>query len=79
MRSVFYNDLNRFDLHKLKWYPIELKSGEIQPSSRMNAAMVIKQGIVYVYGGLKELDEKKQVKKTKKTKKFKSFVLVYIR
>jgi len=24
--------------------------------------MVIKQGIVYIYGGLRELDEKKQVK-----------------
>jgi hypothetical protein len=62
MRSAFYNDLNRFDLHKLKWYPIEIKSVETGPSARMNAAMVIKQGIVYIYGGLKELDEKKQVK-----------------
>lgn len=67
MRSAFYNDLHRFDLHKLKWYPIEIKSDKAAsvdqgPSARMNAAMVIKQGIVYVYGGLKELDEKKQVK-----------------
>jgi hypothetical protein len=62
MRSTFYNDLHRFDLHKLKWYPIEIKSVENEPSARMNAGMVIKQGIVYIYGGLKELDEKKQVK-----------------
>ncbi|CAF3817294.1 unnamed protein product [Adineta steineri] len=68
MRSVFYNDLHRLDLHKLKWYPIELKSDktaaaaslENGPPARMNAAMVIKQGVLYVYGGLKELDEKKQ-------------------
>ncbi|CAF3389539.1 unnamed protein product [Rotaria socialis] len=60
MRSVFYNDLHRFDLHKLKWYPIELKSQDNGPSSRMNAALVIKQGILYLYGGLRELDEKKQ-------------------
>jgi len=68
MRSAFYNDLHRFDLHKLKWYPIEIKSekttaeasnSQTSPSSRMNAAMVIKQGILYIYGGLKELDEKK--------------------
>jgi hypothetical protein len=67
MRSAFYNDLHRFDLHKLKWYPVELKSDktasvETGPSARMNATMVIKQGILYLYGGLKELDEKKQVK-----------------
>lgn len=67
MRSAFYNDLHRFDLHKLKWYPIEIKSDktasvESGPSARMNAGMVIKQGIAYIYGGLKELDEKKQVK-----------------
>ena len=66
MRSVFFNDLNRFDLHKLKWFPIEIKadktaSVDTGPSARMNAAMVIKQGIVYVYGGLRELDERKQV------------------
>ncbi|UJR09320.1 hypothetical protein I4U23_013563 [Adineta vaga] len=65
MRSAFYNDLHRFDLHKLKWYPIEIKSDkaastETGPTARMNATMVIKQGILYVYGGLKELDEKKQ-------------------
>ena len=67
MRSTFYRDLHRFDLHKLKWYPIELKSDKIAgaetgPSARMNAGMVIKQGILYLYGGLRELDEKKQVK-----------------
>ncbi len=67
MRSAFYNDLHRFDLHKLKWYPIGIKSeksasAETGPSARMNAAMVIKQGMVFIYGGLKELDEKKQVK-----------------
>jgi len=62
MHSAFYNDLHRFDLHKLKWYPIEIKSLENIPSARMNAGMVIKQGIVYIYGGLRELDEKKQVK-----------------
>ena len=67
MRSAFYNDLYRFDLHKLKWYLIELKSDKTAsvdtgPSARMNAAMVIKQGILYLFGGLKELDEKKQVK-----------------
>jgi hypothetical protein len=66
MRSAFYNDLHRFDLHKLKWYPIEVKSEktasvETGPSARMNASMVAKQGILYLYGGLKELDEKKQV------------------
>lgn len=61
MRSTFYNDLHRFDLHKLKWYPIQLKSDENGPISRMNSSMVIKQGIIYVYGGLRELDEKKQV------------------
>lgn len=69
MRSAFYNDLNRFDLNKLKWFPIELKSDKTAaaatsdngPSARMNAAMVIKQGIVYLYGGLRELDERKQV------------------
>ena len=66
MRSAFYNDLHRFDLHKLKWYPVEVKSekaasNETGPSARMNAAMVIRQGILYLYGGLKELDEKKQV------------------
>ncbi|CAF1296902.1 unnamed protein product [Rotaria sp. Silwood1] len=60
MRSAFYNDLHRFDLNKLKWYPIDIKSVESIPSSRMNAAMVIKQGILYLYGGLRELDEKKQ-------------------
>jgi len=61
MRSTFYNDLHRFDLHKLKWFPIEVKSAdETGPSSRMNSAMVIKQGILYLYGGLRELDEKKQ-------------------
>jgi len=65
MRSAFYNDLHRFDLLKLKWYPIEIKSDkaasvENGPPARMNAAMVIKQGIVYIYGGLKELDDKKQ-------------------
>lgn len=65
MRSTFYNDLHRFDLHKLKWYPIEVKSAdETGPSSRMNAAMVIKQGILYLYGGLRELDEKKQVSRS---------------
>lgn len=67
MRSAFYNDLYRFDLHKLKWYPVEVKSektasNETGPSARMNAAMVIKQGTLYLYGGLKELDEKKQVR-----------------
>ena len=68
MRSAFYNDLHRFDLHKLKWYPVEIKatkaaaaSEDAGPSARMNATMVIKQGTLYVYGGLKELDEKKQV------------------
>jgi len=66
MRSAFYSDLNRFDLTKLKWFPIELKSDKTAtndsgPSARMNAAMVIKQGIVYLYGGLRELDERKQV------------------
>ena len=63
MRSIFYNDLYRFDLNKFKWYPIELKSNETTPLSRMNAAMVIKQGIIYLFGGLRELDEKKQVNK----------------
>lgn len=62
MRSVFYNDLYRFDLNKLKWYPVELKSQDNLPVSRMNASMAIKQGILYLYGGLRELDEKKQVK-----------------
>ncbi|CAF1191747.1 unnamed protein product [Adineta ricciae] len=66
MRSVFYNDLHRLDLHKLKWYPMEIKSEKTAstdtgPVSRMNAMMVIKQGILYLYGGLRELDEKKQV------------------
>lgn len=64
MRSVFYNDLHRLDLHKLKWYPVEVKAGatsEAGPSARMNATMVIKQGMLYLYGGLRELDERKQV------------------
>lgn len=50
----------------MKWYPIEIKSEKAAstdtgPVSRMNAMMVIKQGILYLYGGLRELDEKKQV------------------
>ena len=66
MRSVFFNDLHRFDLQKLKWFPVEIKSNksasvETGPSARMNAAIVVKNGILYVYGGLRELDEKKQV------------------
>lgn len=67
MRSVFFNDVHRLDLQKLKWFPIETKldkegSFENRPSSRMNAAMAVKNGVVYLYGGLKELDEKKQVR-----------------
>ena len=68
MRSAFYNDLYRFDLLKLQWYPIEFKSDKAAasadqgPSARMNASMVIKHGIVYLYGGLRELDERKQVR-----------------
>ncbi|CAF1578206.1 unnamed protein product, partial [Didymodactylos carnosus] len=31
------------------------------PTARMNASMVIKQGILYLYGGIKELTEKKQI------------------
>lgn len=62
MRSAFYNDLHRFDLPKLQWYPIELKSADQGPSARMNASMVIKHGILYLYGGLRELDERKQVR-----------------
>lgn len=75
MRSTFYCDLHRFDLQKLTWFPIELKSDKTTtatsavdqgPSARMNAAMVIKQGIVYLYGGLRELDERKQVRNLRK-------------
>ena len=69
MRSTFYNDLYRLDLHKLKWQQIEIKSDraasvESGPISRMNAGIVIKQGMLYLYGGLRELDERKQVKKS---------------
>ena len=90
MRSAFYCDLHRFDLHKLKWYPVELKSDKVAaatttasaadqgPSARMNAAMVIKQGIVYLYGGLRELDEKKQVRNLRKKRNMREFAVLSV-